>query len=107
MSSHTESAHQGKQEITYQYFTNTMWKKIAKEREEKEMKPSLIYQEIMSYIKVRPARPPWLGHARPHAQRELANLLYATVEIHMTNISGDAGKYTIPRNCRCIYSMDT
>jgi len=47
----TESAKRGKQEVTYQYFTNVMWKRITRDREDKEMKPALIYQEIMSYIK--------------------------------------------------------
>lgn len=44
----------GRQEISYQFFVDTMWKKITTKEERAKLKPPLVYQEIMSYLKACP-----------------------------------------------------
>ncbi|GLI67622.1 hypothetical protein VaNZ11_011869, partial [Volvox africanus] len=38
-------------EVTYQYFVNSMWKKITSPEQRGSVAPGLVYQEIMSYLK--------------------------------------------------------
>ncbi|CAD7695958.1 unnamed protein product [Ostreobium quekettii] len=37
--------------ITYQYFVEVLWKKLTNKEERQDLKPSLVFQEILSYIK--------------------------------------------------------
>ncbi|EFJ46513.1 hypothetical protein VOLCADRAFT_118102 [Volvox carteri f. nagariensis] len=38
-------------EVTYQYFVNSMWKKITTPDQRDSVAPGLVYQEILSYLK--------------------------------------------------------
>jgi len=37
--------------MSYQYFADVLWKKLTSKQERASLKPSLVFQEIMSYIK--------------------------------------------------------